>query len=179
MKRAKSVSEKVLPSLACVTRFTRTLALSHSARSLARLTMLHRLELVSLKREEFLSTQTIAHLLRNLLTCLLSLRGAKRRSNPIHIENNEISATHVALCDNIGSYFRHWCSVFRYTSLAMTKNRFTCVTPKISMDNLLEFSSHSFGLGQYNKLFRYLLLFCNQHCYLLIAFPLFHPSRLL
>ena len=121
--------------------------------------------------------QSIAHLLRNQLTYLLSLRGAKRRSNPIHIENNEISATHVALCDNIGSYFRHWCRVFRYTSLAMTKNRFTCVTPKISTDNLLEFSSHSFGLEQYNKLFRYLLLFYTQYYYLLITFLLCRPNR--
>ena len=121
--------------------------------------------------------QSIAHLLRNLLACLLSLRGAKRRSNPIHIENNEISATHVALCDNIGSYFRHWCRVFRYTSLAMTKNRFTCVSPKISTDNLLGFSSHSFGLGQCNKLFRYLLLFYTQYYYLLITFLLCRPNR--
>ena len=137
-----------------------------------------------MKREKTLSLklfwfmfpiQSIAHLLRNLLACLLSLRGAKRRSNPIHIENNEISATHVALCDNIGSYFRHWCRVFRYTSLAMTKNRFTCVSPKISTDNLLGFSSHSFGLGQCNKLFRYLLLFCNLYHYRLTTFPLFHP----
>ena len=137
-----------------------------------------------MKREKTLSlklfwfmfpTHVIAHLLRNQLTYLLSLQGTKRRSNPIHIENNEISATHVALCDNIGSYFRHWCRVFRYTSLAMTKNRFTCVTPKISTDNLLGFSSHSFGLGQCNKLFRYLLLFCNLYHYRLTTFPLFHP----
>ena len=135
---------------------------------------------VSLKVFWFMfPTHVIAHLLRNQLTYLLSLRGAKRRSNPIHIENNEISATHVALCDNIGSYFRHWCRVFHYTSLAMTKNRFTCVAPKISMDNLLEFSSHSFGLGQCNKLFRYLLLFYTQYYYLLITFLLCRPSRLL
>ena len=139
-----------------------------------------------MKREKTLSlklfwfmfpTHVIAHLLRNQLTYLLSLLGAKRRSNPIHIENNEISATHVALCDNIGSYFRHWCRVFRYTSLAMTKNRFTCVSPKISTDNLLGFSSHSFGLGQCNKLFRYLLLFYTQYYYLLITFLLCRPNR--
>ena len=52
------------------------------------------------KREKTLSlklfwfmfpTHVIAHLLRNQLTYLLSLLGAKRRSNPIHIENSEIT----------------------------------------------------------------------------------------
>ena len=53
----------------------------------------------------------------------MSLRGAKRRSNPINIKKyNAIGATHVALCDNIGFYFINWCRVFRYTPLAMTEN---------------------------------------------------------
>ena len=53
----------------------------------------------------------------------MSLRGAKRRSNPINIKKyNAIGATHVALCDNIGFYFINWCRVFRYTPLAMTWN---------------------------------------------------------
>jgi len=52
------------------------------------------------KREKTLSLKlfwfmflihVIAHLLRNQLTYLLSFRGVKRRSNPIHIENNEIT----------------------------------------------------------------------------------------
>ena len=47
-------------------------------------------------------------------------RSDKRRSNRIHNENNEIGATHVDICDNIGSYFINWCRVFRYTPLAMT-----------------------------------------------------------
>lgn len=57
----------------------------------------------------------------------MSLREAKRRSNPINNENNNgIGATHVALCDNIGFYFINWCRVFRYTPLAMT-----CVCKKV------------------------------------------------
>ena len=47
-------------------------------------------------------------------------RSDKRRSNRIHIENNELGATHVDLYDNISSYFINWCRVFRYTPLAMT-----------------------------------------------------------
>ena len=50
-------------------------------------------------------------------------RSDKLRSNRIHIEKDEIGATHVALCDNIGSYFINWCIVFRYTPLAMTDKR--------------------------------------------------------
>lgn len=57
----------------------------------------------------------------------MSLREAKRRSNPINNENNNgIGATHVALCDNISFYFINWCRVFRYTPLAMT-----CVCKKV------------------------------------------------
>lgn len=59
-----------------------------------------------MKREKTLSlklfwftfpTQVIAHLLRNQLTYLLSLRGAKQRSNPIHIKNSEIT-TQTKVC---------------------------------------------------------------------------------
>ena len=50
-------------------------------------------------------------------------RSDKRRSNPIQNEKDAIGATHVALCDNIGSYFINWCIVFRCTPLAMTEKR--------------------------------------------------------
>ena len=39
-------------------------------------------------------------------------RSEKRRSNPIYIKKyNAIGATHVALCDSVGSYFICWCNV--------------------------------------------------------------------
>ena len=50
-------------------------------------------------------------------------RSDKRRSNRIHIEKDEIGATHVDLCNNISSYFINWCRVFRCTPLAMTEKR--------------------------------------------------------
>ena len=50
-------------------------------------------------------------------------RSDKRRSNRIHIEKDEIGATHVDRSDNISSYFINWCRVFRYTPLAMTDKR--------------------------------------------------------
>ena len=49
-------------------------------------------------------------------------------------QSSETGATHVALCDNIGSYFINWCRVFRYTPLAMTCNchlEITSICPKL------------------------------------------------
>ena len=47
-------------------------------------------------------------------------RSDKRRSNRIHIEKDEIGATHVALCDGVGSYFRHWCGAFTLAEVLIT-----------------------------------------------------------
>ena len=48
-------------------------------------------------------------------------RSEKRRSNPIYIKKyNEIGATHVALCDSVGSYYRHWCGAFTLAEVLIT-----------------------------------------------------------
>ena len=47
-------------------------------------------------------------------------RSDERRSNRIHNEKDEIGATHVALCDSVGSYFRHWCGAFTLAEVLIT-----------------------------------------------------------
>ena len=47
-------------------------------------------------------------------------RSDERRSNRIHNEKDEIGATHVALCDSVGLYFRHWCGAFTLAEVLIT-----------------------------------------------------------
>ena len=79
-------------------------------------------------------------------------------------QSSETGATHVALCDNIGSYFRHWCGAFTLAEVLITLG-IIGVVAAMTMPALIENhkkTEYSSKLKKFNSVMQQAILMSEQ-----------------